>query len=105
VPTLRTKDGRTLAWRELGSGEPLILHRREHGPATSVGKDRRAHARDRGRARPFGGPMTQEIAQALPNATQVTVPEADHFPFLEPDRRAAWAKRRAVVRGRLITCR
>ena len=54
---------------------------------------------------PFGDPMRQEIAQALPNAAQVTVPEADHFPFLEPDRRAAWAKRRAVVRGRLITCR
>jgi pimeloyl-ACP methyl ester carboxylesterase len=41
---------------------------------------------------PFGGPMTQEIAQALPNATQVTVPEADHFPFLEPGRRVAWSR-------------
>jgi len=26
VPTLRSDDGRTLCWRELGSGEPLLLH-------------------------------------------------------------------------------
>jgi pimeloyl-ACP methyl ester carboxylesterase len=26
MPTLRTDDGRTLAWRQVGSGPPLILH-------------------------------------------------------------------------------
>ena len=26
MPTLRSDDGRTLCWRELGSGEPLLLH-------------------------------------------------------------------------------
>jgi len=41
---------------------------------------------------PVGGPMTQEIARALPNATHVTVPGADHFPFLEPAHRAAWSR-------------
>jgi len=71
VPTLRTKDGDL---------RPLLA--RIEAPTLVI-----AGERD-----PFGGPMTQEIAQALPNATQVTVPEADHFPFLEPDRRAAWSR-------------
>jgi proline iminopeptidase len=33
VPSLRTDDGRTLSWRELGSGEPLLLH--PGGPGAS----------------------------------------------------------------------
>jgi pimeloyl-ACP methyl ester carboxylesterase len=40
----------------------------------------------------FGGPMTQEIAGALPNATAVTIAGADHFPFLEPSHAAAWSR-------------
>ena len=34
---------------------------------------------------------TDEIAEALPNPTVVTVP-GDHFAFLEPDNRAAWSR-------------
>jgi len=41
---------------------------------------------------PFGGPTGEEIAAALPNPTVVTVPGADHFPFLEPAHRAPWAR-------------
>jgi proline iminopeptidase len=33
-----------------------------------------------------------EIASALPDPTLVIVPGADHFPFLEPDHRAAWSR-------------
>jgi pimeloyl-ACP methyl ester carboxylesterase len=40
----------------------------------------------------FGGPMTQEIARALPNATAVTIAGADHFPFLEPGHSAGWSR-------------
>jgi pimeloyl-ACP methyl ester carboxylesterase len=38
---------------------------------------------------PFGGPMGEEIAEALSDATSVVVP-GEHFTFLEPDNRAAW---------------
>jgi pimeloyl-ACP methyl ester carboxylesterase len=41
---------------------------------------------------PFGGPTLEEIAAALPRATVVTLPGADHFPFLEPEGRAAWSR-------------
>ena len=41
---------------------------------------------------PFGGPTCDEIAAALPNPTVVTIPGADHFPFLEPDHRAPWSR-------------
>lgn len=41
---------------------------------------------------PFGGPTTDEIAEALPNPTVVTVAGADHFAFLEPGRRAPWSR-------------
>jgi proline iminopeptidase len=40
----------------------------------------------------FGGPTMDEIAGALPNPTVVTVPGADHFAFLEPERRAPWSR-------------
>ena len=40
----------------------------------------------------FGGPTMDEIADALPNPTIVTVPGADHFAFLEPDSRAPWSR-------------
>lgn len=40
----------------------------------------------------FGGPTTEEIATALPDATTATVPGADHFAFLEPGLRAAWSR-------------
>jgi pimeloyl-ACP methyl ester carboxylesterase len=40
---------------------------------------------------PFGGATTDEIATALSNPTVVTVPRADHFPFLEPESRAPWS--------------
>ena len=39
---------------------------------------------------PFNA-ATDEIAEALPNPTVVTVP-GDHFAFLEPDNRAAWSR-------------
>lgn len=32
-----------------------------------------------------------EIAEALPNATLVVLPGADHFPYLEPDHLDAWS--------------
>jgi proline iminopeptidase len=41
---------------------------------------------------PFGGPTSDEIAAALPNPTVVTIRGADHFPFLEPEHRAAWSR-------------
>src|SRR3954463_1685359 len=34
MPSLRTSDGRTLAWRESGSGPPLLCH--SGGPGTSA---------------------------------------------------------------------
>jgi pimeloyl-ACP methyl ester carboxylesterase len=41
----------------------------------------------------FGGPATlDELAGALPDPTVVTLPDTDHFPFLEPQRRAAWSR-------------
>jgi pimeloyl-ACP methyl ester carboxylesterase len=41
---------------------------------------------------PFGGPTSEEIAAALPEATLVTIKGADHFPFLEPEHRSTWAR-------------
>jgi pimeloyl-ACP methyl ester carboxylesterase len=41
---------------------------------------------------PFGGPTTDEIAGALQDPTVVTIPGADHFPFLEADSRAPWSR-------------
>jgi pimeloyl-ACP methyl ester carboxylesterase len=41
---------------------------------------------------PFAGPTLDEIAGALPDPTVVTVPGADHFPFLEPEGRAPWSR-------------
>ena len=34
----------------------------------------------------------QEIADALPDPTLVILPDTDHFPFLEPQNRAAWSQ-------------
>jgi pimeloyl-ACP methyl ester carboxylesterase len=44
---------------------------------------------------PFGGSTSEEIAAALAQPTVVTIPGADHFPFLEDEHRAAWS--RAIV--------
>ncbi len=41
---------------------------------------------------PFGGATMDEIAEALPNPTVLTVPGADHFAFLEPEGRAPWSR-------------
>jgi pimeloyl-ACP methyl ester carboxylesterase len=41
---------------------------------------------------PFGGATAEEMAAALPDPTLVTIPGADHFPFLEPPHRAAWTR-------------
>jgi len=41
---------------------------------------------------PFGGPTSDEIAAALPDPTVVTVPGADHVPFLKPAHRAHCAR-------------
>ena len=41
---------------------------------------------------PFGGPVADEILVALPEATLATIKGADHFPFLEPEHRATWAR-------------
>ena len=41
---------------------------------------------------PFGGPVSDEIAAALAQPTVVTILGADHFPFLEPEHRATWAR-------------
>jgi pimeloyl-ACP methyl ester carboxylesterase len=40
---------------------------------------------------PFGGPMAEEIAAALPDSRSAVVP-GDHFAFLEPANRAAWSR-------------
>jgi pimeloyl-ACP methyl ester carboxylesterase len=40
----------------------------------------------------FGGPTTDEIAEALPDPTVVTILGADHFAFLEPGSRAPWSR-------------
>lgn len=40
---------------------------------------------------PFGGPTAREIAGALPDATLVEIPGADHFCFREPGHRAPWS--------------
>jgi len=40
----------------------------------------------------FGGPTSDEIAEALPNPTLVTIPGADHFAFLEPESRTPWSR-------------
>jgi pimeloyl-ACP methyl ester carboxylesterase len=40
----------------------------------------------------FGGPTSEEIAAGLPDPSLATVPGADHFAFLEPDRRAPWSR-------------
>jgi pimeloyl-ACP methyl ester carboxylesterase len=40
----------------------------------------------------FGPPAQQEIADALPNATLVILPGADHFPFLEPGHQPTWER-------------
>jgi proline iminopeptidase len=40
----------------------------------------------------FGGPTSDEIAEALPSPTLVTIPGADHFAFLEPESRAPWSR-------------
>src|SRR3954454_11356992 len=41
---------------------------------------------------PFGGSTSEEIAAALAQPTVVTIPGADHFPFLEDEHRAAWSR-------------
>lgn len=41
---------------------------------------------------PLGEPGSREIAQLLPNGRLHVMPGADHFPFLEPDQRDAWAE-------------
>jgi pimeloyl-ACP methyl ester carboxylesterase len=41
---------------------------------------------------PFGPSAHEEIAAALPNTTLTILAGADHFPFLEPDRREAWQR-------------
>lgn len=40
----------------------------------------------------FGGPTMDEIDEALPDPTLVTVPGADHFAFLEPGSRTPWSR-------------
>jgi pimeloyl-ACP methyl ester carboxylesterase len=41
---------------------------------------------------PFGPTTQQEIADALAEPTLVVLPGADHFPFLQPEHRSAWAR-------------
>jgi pimeloyl-ACP methyl ester carboxylesterase len=40
---------------------------------------------------PFASSVA-ELAEALPNATVRIIGGADHFPFLDPDHRAAWSE-------------
>jgi pimeloyl-ACP methyl ester carboxylesterase len=40
----------------------------------------------------FGGPTSEEIAEALADPAVVTVPGADHFAFLEPGMREPWSR-------------
>jgi len=116
VPTARTDDGRTLSWREAvlvapgddiapvaeafeasGSNADAMKHFDER---VAAGMDLRGHlARISAPALvmfserdPFGGPTSDEIAAALPDPTVVTVPGADHVPFLEPAHRAPCAR-------------
>jgi len=41
---------------------------------------------------PFGESTAREIADALPNATLIVLPDVDHFPFMEPGNRASWSR-------------
>jgi proline iminopeptidase len=41
---------------------------------------------------PFGEPTASEVAEALPNATLVVLPDAGHFIFGESENRGAWAR-------------
>jgi 3-oxoadipate enol-lactonase/4-carboxymuconolactone decarboxylase len=40
----------------------------------------------------FGGATQEDIAAALPRATLVTLPGADHFVFLEPEHAPAFER-------------
>jgi pimeloyl-ACP methyl ester carboxylesterase len=116
VPTARTDDGRTLSWREavlVAPGDD-IAPVAEAFEASGSNADATKHFDERvaagmglrghlarisaptlvmfGERDPFGGPTSDEIAAALPDPTVVTVPGADHFPFLEPAHRAPWAR-------------
>jgi proline iminopeptidase len=84
-----------------GANAAALRHFNEH---IAAGMDQRA-ALERveaatlvitGELDPFGEPSALEIADALPNATLVVLPGADHFPFLEPENRGPWS--RAVAR-------
>jgi pimeloyl-ACP methyl ester carboxylesterase len=41
---------------------------------------------------PFGPSTQQEIVDALADPTLTILPGSDHFPFLEPGHRPAWAR-------------
>lgn len=41
---------------------------------------------------PLGGPPADELAATLTDVTLVLLAGADHFPFLEPEHRAAWER-------------
>ncbi len=41
---------------------------------------------------PFGGPVSEEMAAALPDPPVVTIPGPDHFVFLEPEHRPDWSR-------------
>jgi pimeloyl-ACP methyl ester carboxylesterase len=42
--------------------------------------------------RDFFAPSVAEIAATLPRATVATIAGADHYTFIEPEHRAAWAR-------------
>ena len=91
MPTARTDDGRTLSWREAVLVAPGndIAPVAEAFEASGSNADAMKHFDERD---PLGGPTSDEIAAALPDPTVVTVPGADHVPFLEPAHRAPCAR-------------
>jgi len=85
------------AFRSSGINADALRHFNEHVAATMDLRPLLARIAAptlviTGEIDPFGGPTSDEIAAALPQPTVVTIPGADHFPFLEDEHRAAWSR-------------
>jgi pimeloyl-ACP methyl ester carboxylesterase len=85
------------AFRSSGINADALRHFNEHVAATMDLRPLLARITAptlviTGEIDPFGGATSDEIAAALANPTVVTIPGADHFPFLEDEHRAAWSR-------------
>ena len=85
------------AFRSAGINADALRHFNEHIAGTMDLRPLLAHITAptlviAGEIDPFGGPTSDEIVAALPQATVVSILGADHFPFLEAEHRAAWSR-------------